>query len=163
MKCSVADCERTSEKRGMCNKHYKRVLRHGNANYTSRRPSHIKCEVVNCEEPAKSNGLCNMHYARHYKGNPIGSAEKLRREQGTGTIHVGGYKELCINGEKILEHRLIAEKALGKKLPKGAVVHHLNGNPLDNRSCNLVVCPDQTYHMLLHTRQKQFGYDGPSL
>lgn len=163
MKCSIADCTKDAEKKGMCNKHYKRVLRYGDPNFTSRRSSNMKCEVVNCEEPAKGNGLCNMHYARQYKGNPTGSAEKLRRAKGSGTIHAGGYKELCVNGEKILEHRLLAEKALGKKLPVGAVIHHLNGNPFDNRSCNLVVCPDQTYHMLLHTRQKQFSYIGPSL
>lgn len=163
MKCSVTDCERNAEKKGMCNKHYKRVLRHGNPYYTSRRPANMICEVINCEKPAKCNGLCNMHYARFRKGNPVGSAEKLRRPQGTGTIHVGGYKEIYVNGQKILEHRLIAEEALGKKLPEKVVVHHLNGNPLDNRSCNLVVCPDQTYHMLLHKRQKELGYEGPPL
>jgi hypothetical protein len=54
----------------------------------------------------------------------------------------------------VLQHRLIAEKAIGKYLPEGAEVHHVNGNGFDNRPENLVACQDQSYHMLLHRRQR---------
>jgi CRISPR/Cas system-associated exonuclease Cas4 (RecB family) len=47
-------------------------------------------------------------------------------------------------------HVAVAEAALGKKLPKGAVVHHVDLNPLNNDASNLVVCPSQSYHLLLH-------------
>lgn len=60
----------------------------------------------------------------------------------------------------IAEHRLVVERAMGKELPKGAIVHHVNGDKSDNRPCNLVVCPDHRYHMLLHTRQRDFNYAG---
>jgi hypothetical protein len=66
-----------------------------------------------------------------------------------------------INGGYVLEHRLIAEKALGKFLPKNSVIHHLNGNPLDNTNTNLVVCENNAYHLLLHQRTralKQCGH-----
>lgn len=43
---------------------------------------------------------------------------------------------------------------LGRPLPKGAQVHHVNKNPGDNRNCNLVICQDATYHALLHRRMK---------
>lgn len=56
----------------------------------------------------------------------------------------------------VYEHILIAEKALGKSLPKGAQVHHIDENPLNNDPNNLVVCPDQAYHRLLHRRMKAF-------
>ena len=51
-------------------------------------------------------------------------------------------------------HVLIAERAMGKPLPPGAVVHHVDGNRANNEGRNLVVCPDQKYHILLHRRQR---------
>lgn len=50
------------------------------------------------------------------------------------------------------EHVVIAEAALGKALPVGAEVHHVNGDKTDNRSSNLVICPSKAYHKLLHRR-----------
>ena len=51
----------------------------------------------------------------------------------------------------VREHILIAEKALGKPLPKGAEVHHY-GKKIDNTK--LVICQDRAYHMLLHVRMR---------
>jgi hypothetical protein len=50
-------------------------------------------------------------------------------------------------------HILIAEKVLGKSLPKGVVVHHANGLE-DNNA--LVICQDQEYHMLLEQRTRAY-------
>jgi hypothetical protein len=49
-------------------------------------------------------------------------------------------------------YRLKAEKALGKPLPKGAVVHHADGTRSDDSP--LVICQDQEYHSLLHRRMR---------
>lgn len=61
-----------------------------------------------------------------------------------GTVAARGYvirwsKE---KGGLVYVHCELAEKALGKPLPKGARVHHINGISDDNRHENLVVCPD---------------------
>lgn len=62
---------------------------------------------------------------------------------------------ITIEGRRVYEHIYLAEKALGKPLPKGAIVHHMNENPADNFTpFNLVICPDQAYHLLLHRRAK---------
>ena len=65
-----------------------------------------------------------------------------------------GYMIVSKNGTARRQHILIAEKALGKSLPDGAVVHHANGIRSDNRPENLVICPDGAYHALLHRRMK---------
>lgn len=51
-------------------------------------------------------------------------------------------------------HRLLVEKALGRKLKGAECVHHVDGNKANNTPSNLVVCPDQSYHALLHARQR---------
>lgn len=39
----------------------------------------------------------------------------------------------------VYEHRLVAEQKVGRPLNKSELVHHLNGNPSDNRLENLFV------------------------
>jgi HNH endonuclease len=51
-------------------------------------------------------------------------------------------------------HRAVAERALGKPLPAGAEVHHVDGNIHNNAPTNLVICQDRAYHFLLHARTR---------
>lgn len=52
----------------------------------------------------------------------------------------------------VTEHVLIASAILGRALPAGAVVHHINGQRNDNRAENLIICESVSYHRLLHVR-----------
>lgn len=80
----------------------------------------------------------------------------------TGKTHTatGGYLFKTIGGKTRYLHVDAAEQALGKPLPSGAEVHHVNGNPEDNRNSNLVICPDHAYHSLLHQRQMALDIAG---
>ncbi len=58
----------------------------------------------------------------------------------------------------VLEHVVLAEKALGRALPTASEVHHLNENKADNSRRNLVICENREYHALLHQRMKGERY-----
>jgi hypothetical protein len=60
-----------------------------------------------------------------------------------------------INGY-VYEHILIAERALGKPLPPGVVVHHANGVSNDNSRGNHVICQDEKYHRFIEKRLRAF-------
>jgi len=112
------------------------------------------------------------------KGMPIrfinGHANKLRVMEksptwkGGKTIHTKGYvlvkapnhpRAVC-NGGYVFEHDLIAEKILGRHLRGSECVHHVDLNPGNNEPGNLVICPDNTYHKLLHVRTRAFSVCG---
>ena len=78
----------------------------------------------------------------------------MRPLTGLGKLWDGGrgYMIRGINGGSIREHVRIAQLALGKPLPDGAQVHHVNGDRSDNRPKNLVICQDSDYHKELHRR-----------
>ena len=58
------------------------------------------------------------------------------------------------------EHVQVAQKALGKPLPAGAEVHHVDGDTKNNDPRNLVICPSRAYHALLHIRQEALDATG---
>lgn len=67
------------------------------------------------------------------------------------TLDHAGY--VCVRlgrYSKRVEHRIVAERALGRPLKKNEVVHHINMDKTDNRPCNLIIC-DQKYHAWLHS------------
>ena len=54
----------------------------------------------------------------------------------------------------VREHRLVAEKILGRYLTKKEVIHHINGIKDDNRSENLYLFPNSGRHISYHLLSK---------
>jgi hypothetical protein len=122
----------------------------------------ISCSVEGCNLKHYGKGWCRMHYLRMYRYNRL---ERVKAEDGAGVINAGGYRVFTrgtyYDYKKVYEHILLAERALGKPLPPKAVVHHMNENPADNHTpFNLVICPDQAYHLLLHQRTRELRKRG---
>jgi len=93
------------------------------------------------------------------KGEPLrfrlGHNGKTRRN-GDGRGHVQVFypnHPRAIRSKHVHQHILVAEKALGKFLPEGTEVHHVDGDGSNNEPSNLVVCQDHSHHFLLHRRE----------
>ncbi len=69
-----------------------------------------------------------------------------------GRMHI---QPECSRGY-VVKSRYKAMLVFGKYLAPWHLVHHLNGNKLNDANNNLVICENQVYHMLLHKRLHKY-------
>jgi hypothetical protein len=61
------------------------------------------------------------------------------------------------------EHRLVAERKLGRRLLPGEIPHHLDGNKRNNHPDNLAVVPSPRHHQAAHRKRLDLREpDGPN-
>lgn len=157
--CKVEGCEKESAAKQLCYTHYKRLQRHGDVNYVSRMENGGTglCSVEGCNRIRHAKGYCYMHYERMNISGDVGVSGLTKNEKGQGSINNQGYHCIGKNGKQHrLTHRIIAEEAVGYKLPQDVIVHHVDGNRANNEKSNLVICENHSYHMLIHRRQRAF-------
>lgn len=115
-----------------------------------------------CSKPCsmKANNIKQKAYKQKWYLGTTGRTELLVRTSKERWIHSkNGYVMIKVDGELVYEHRVLAERALGRPLPKGVIVHHTKA-PDDNHGLfKLVICPNQEYHLLIHRRAKELGHE----
>lgn len=91
----------------------------------------------------------------------IDTGENLRWYEKRGYLVANNIYHPDANAAGIVyKHRLIAADALGEYLPKEAVVHHIDGNGLNNNNENLVILANNSHHLLIHIREKAYKATG---
>lgn len=109
---------------------------------------------------AESYGLCECGCGQPTKISPAtypphgyvrGMPRRFLMNHDKRKRDVSTYRRVYSGGDRRL-HRVRAEQALGKPLPPRAVVHHADGSKGD--TAPLVICENQAYHRLLHSRMR---------
>jgi hypothetical protein len=143
----VPGCGRKAVTRGWCHGHYLRWSRTGDvkADVPLTRPQRDTCTLEGCERGARSAGYCRSHDRRRRLYGDPEAGRPPRTRSGGGTLSHGYWKvavprhELWLTrGVKYeLEHRLVMARLLGRPLEREEVVHHLDGDRLNNAPDNL--------------------------
>ncbi len=109
------------------------------------------CTVIGCSDRHLARGLCNRHWKRQQRhGDPL-VAMKPKKRAGETVIDSTGYVRVA--GNRHL-HRIVAEQALGRPLQPGEIVHHRDGNKLNNDPSNLEVFASHAAHALHHATER---------
>lgn len=70
-------------------------------------------------------------------------------------IFIRGHRLADKKGKVYQPHLVVDSIAPGVYQPeKGHKIHHVDGNKYNNEPNNLVLCEDESYHRLLHTRTR---------
>lgn len=136
--------------------------------WTATEDTRIKTEYPTCHPASMAKELCVSTHALRQRAALLGVAKnngtRLHAPKGTvtGSWLERGYRVIHISGVgAVLEHRYIMSKFLRRPLKQEEVVHHMNGDKLDNRIRNLRVFPNEASHWQWHREHPEIGSPNP--
>ncbi len=123
--CTVDGCVKKHQAKGFCLNHYRKWRKFGDPLYIM---SHQELRVAKGYEGRyqKRNGIRPDYWMVLFPGHPNADSK--------------GY---------VLEHRLVMEKKIGRLLDKKEIVHHIDGDGLNNKEENLTIM-DRGSHVKHH-------------
>lgn len=112
---------------------------------------------------------CDKELSNYYNIRCCSCETKRKWKQGLMTIKIGnkhpgfkkigtiiksssGYLQIKINNKQWMAlHRYLIEKYIGRKLKKNEIIHHIDGNKLNNKLKNLYICIKAGLHRYIET------------
>lgn len=146
--CSIPGCDRKHAANGVCLMHYKRFRRYGSYDLPTKQVQ--LCE--HCNREVEARGLCSAHYQMWKRHKDPLHADKKRAELEPVFVDKQGYWATRGSGRNNV-HRAIANA-----LP-GQIVHHVDGDKLNNGIDNLYLCDDHAKHLLCHRSLETIGFE----
>jgi hypothetical protein len=101
----------------------------------------------------KALGVARRSNSQAHKGLQVG--EKNPYWKGGKRLDTAGYVFVRRGGVEVREHRVVAERIMGRSLYEGEVVHHKNHDRSDNRPENLEVIASHSEHMKAHMTSEE--------
>lgn len=132
-----------SHKCGQCEKSFKSYR--SNSKFCS-----IKCSGI------ASRGRSHIAWNKDKEHKSIQGTKHHMWKRGWNMTKSGYIEQNVGHGKRILQHRLVMEKYLGRKLDKSEHVHHINGIKTDNRIENLLLV-DPSEHQKIHNHRRWHG------
>ena len=136
--------------------------------------SHLKAKHGITTKEYRARGYKTLSPARleQLRQSPVGSGKATGARGLFGPDHPNwkgghvngqGYRIIYHEGKRRVEHRVIAEKMLNRKLTSNEAVHHIDGNRANNSPDNLEVMTRKAHNQLKDGVKRYFHTYDPCI